>query len=77
MTTFNRPKPTKKIPLSVATAEEWLRLVNHASRAVHSNAHMVNADKVPVLADLAKLRKGIEGVIQLKLFPDSGLDFDS
>lgn len=38
---------------------------------------MVNADKVPVLADLAKVRKGLEDLLQLKLFPDSGLDFDS
>lgn len=74
---LNKAKPTKKIPLGVPTAEEWLRLVNRASRAVHSNAHMANADKVPILADLAKLRKGVEDVLQLKLFPDSGLDFDS
>ena len=77
MTTFTRPKPTKKIPVGVPVVEEWLRLVNHASRAVHSNAHMANADKVPVLANLAKLRKGLEDLLQLKLFPDSGLDFDS
>lgn len=57
--------------------EEWQRLVSRASRAVHSNAHMVNADKVPILADLAKLRKGIEDCIQLKLFSDEQLDYDS
>lgn len=76
MTIFNKPKPTKKIPLAVPTAEEWLRLVNHVSRAVHSNGHMQRDDKVRVLADCARLRKGIEDVLQLKLFPDSNLSFD-
>jgi hypothetical protein len=38
---------------------------------------MQNADKVPVLSALAEVRKGVSDVLQLKLFPDSGLDFDS
>lgn len=75
MTTFNKPKPPKKIPVAVTTVEEWQRLVNFASRAVHSNAHMNKADKVPILGALAKLRKGLDDHIQLKLFDDSQLDF--
>jgi len=65
------------IPVSVAAVEKWQRLVEHASRAVHSNAHMQNADKVPILADLKKLREGLADLIQLKLLPDASLDFDS
>lgn len=38
---------------------------------------MQNADKVPVLAALKEVREGVSNVLQLKLFPDSGLDFDS
>ena len=76
--TFQPPrKPGKRVPVTVERLEEWQRLVEFVSRAIHSNAHMQSADKVPALAKLKKLREGLADVIQLKLFPDSGLDFDS
>jgi len=75
VTTFNKPKPTKKVPVSVETLERWRGLVNKASRGIHSNAHMVNADKVPLLGALARVRKEVDDHIQLKLFSDDQLDF--
>jgi hypothetical protein len=78
MTTFQPPrKAGKKVPVAVARLEEWQRLVENLTRAIHSNAHMQKTDKVPVLGKLKQLREGLADVIQLKLFPDSSLDFDS
>lgn len=75
MTTFNKPKPTKRVPVEVPRLEEWRRLVSGATARIHSNAHMSREDKVAVLGILAKIRKGLDDHIQLKLFSDSQLDF--
>jgi hypothetical protein len=76
MTIFNQPKPPKKVPVTVEALKEWQRLVIFCSRGVHSNAHMQNADKVPILGALARLKKGLASHIQLELFSDEQLDFD-
>lgn len=49
-------------------------LAEKASRAVHSNGHMITADKKQVLGLLSALKKECDSLLQLSMFSPEQLE---
>lgn len=49
-------------------------LVEQASKAVHSDGRMHVGDKKMVLGKLAGVKRELDGILQLEMFPQSALE---
>lgn len=67
-------KKVPRIPVPVADLRKMRYLVETASRLVHSNARMLRDEKLLVLRAQAALKKYLDDILQLSLFPSSQLE---
>jgi hypothetical protein len=65
---------SRKVRVDTRQIRKIRWLVEHASKAVHSDGRMHVGDKKMVLGKLAGAKKELDSILQLEMFPQHALE---